>query len=564
MTRSKVLLAWSALLLGLSACDKTTDSAGGKSKPAELTVNLSSTELSAGGSPVDVSVAATSDTGIASIAPTFKSSSGALVTGSFLPQFTTMPKVGDKSFASSGWKLSALSTAAAGSYTMTLTLTDKSGAITTKEVAFVVKSGSSSPGAPVITGFGLDNTSPEAGGSFSSKGSVSFETSSADVSYSVTGPSATSIMLPASFTVSSSPASLSKLLVISSSASAGIYTVTVRVTDRNGKSATSEATFQVTSTVVGEPLRSIGSLPVGAQGSAQGSFLELSGSKAGVAWTSGTNIPYSTIDVIFGAAGTTPTFFSPDYAASSGAFTLSTWTTKNTSALVDMGTTMPASSAPVAVALAASGSSSVTVVPGHYYGVGTESGDIVVLYVFQVTGSGRSSQAEVEVYLVDGGTVVIPETTDWPKLDLGAQNAAQPSALDVDGMMAYTSGAKTASEIAEIDLLLYYQGAGLRFLSPANAKVNSLSLVNGWGQTNETYIYDNGTTPVTSLSQAVGILSGETTSNSIEVVSGHYYIVEQADGLLCAVRVVSVTGTGASSVVRVGLKVLGNSPFGGD
>ncbi|HOX52824.1 MAG TPA: hypothetical protein PKY05_15175, partial [Fibrobacteria bacterium] len=132
MTRTKVLLAWSALLLGLSACDKTTDSAGKDTAPANITANLSSTELTAGGASVDVSVAASSDTGLVSIDYSVKDASGNLATNSFLPQFVSMPKIGDKTFASSGWKVSALSTAKAGSYVLILTLTEKSGAVSTK------------------------------------------------------------------------------------------------------------------------------------------------------------------------------------------------------------------------------------------------------------------------------------------------------------------------------------------------------------------------------------------------------------------------------------------------
>ena len=149
MTRSKILLAWGALLLGLSSCDKTTDTVGGTAKPSNITVSLSSTELTAGGVSVDVAVAVTADTGIVSISTSIKTSSGSSAASSFVPSFTTMPKPGDKTFASSGWKLSALSTATAGSYTMTLALIDKSGAVTTKEVAFTVKAKTTTDPDPV-------------------------------------------------------------------------------------------------------------------------------------------------------------------------------------------------------------------------------------------------------------------------------------------------------------------------------------------------------------------------------------------------------------------------------
>ncbi|MBK9577717.1 MAG: hypothetical protein IPK50_07325 [Fibrobacterota bacterium] len=470
MTRSKILLAWGALLLGLSACDKTTDTPAGTAKPSNLTVSLSGTELTAGGASVDVAVAATSDTGILSIAPTFKSSSGSVVVSSFLPSFTTMPKPGDKTFASSGWKLSALTTASAGSYIMTLTLTDKSGAVTTKEVAFTVKAkGGTDPVDPV-------------------------------------DPDPT----------------------------------------------------------IGEPLLRMGAVTAGAQNSSRGSFFELAGADAGTLHTSGAGLPYADIDVIFGADGTTLSFMSPDYAAK-GAFSLGSWSTVNKTAIIDLGTSRPAHTGVVFDALVANPKTSATVVSGHYYGIGTVSGEIAVLYVSSVDGSGKSANAVVDVYLVEGGSVVDPDPVDptWPKIDLGAQNAAPPSALDVDGLTAYTSGAKTASEIASIDLLLYNESTGgLRFVSPEYAYNKSFSVVSGWGKTNATFFYDNGTTPVTSLEQTQWILEGEVTEQYVNVIAGHYYIVEHSGGVVSVIKVESVTGTGSSAVVKVSI-VFSDDTFAG-
>ncbi|HNY29444.1 MAG TPA: hypothetical protein PKO15_01025 [Fibrobacteria bacterium] len=555
MTRTKVLLAWSALLLGLSACDKTTDSAGKDTAPANITANLSSTELTAGGASVDVSVAASSDTGLVSIDYSVKDASGNLATNSFLPQFVSMPKIGDKTFASSGWKVSALSTAKAGSYVLILTLTEKSGAVSTKELAFTVKSGSSSGVAPVISGFGVDNANLSAGTLISTRGTVSFGTSSATVRYSVSGPSESSITLPASFTVNSSPANLSKQIAISSSAPSGLYTITVAVTDLNGKVASESTTFAIESSVVGEPFVNVGRVEAGAQSAAAGSFIELSGTDAGTVYTAGAGIPYRTIDVIFGADGSTASFMSPDYAAT-GAFSLSAWTTLNKTELVDMGTSKPANTGVVAQALDDRGTHAVAVVVGHYYGIGTKSGDIAMIFVSTVNGSGRSSTAGFDIYLVDGGAVIVdPVTpTNWPKLELGAQNAVQASALDLDGQIAYSSGAKTDAEVASIDLLFLASGSGVpTFYSPSEASLQGLGALTSWNTKNFTYIADAGVTPITTASQAE-LLSGSTNSQSAAAVVGHYYAVEIATGPYCAFKVESITGSGRNAVVSISMK----------
>lgn len=417
---------------------------------------------------MDVSVSASSDTGIVSILPTIKNSSGNAVTGSFAPQFTAMPKVGDKTFVTSGWKISALSTASAGSYTLTVTLTDMSGAITTKDVAFVVKS------------------------------------------KAVTDPDP----------IDPDP-------------------------------------------VVGEPLIKAASVTAGAQSSSNGSFLELSGSHAGSLYKANDAFSSTVIDVVFGAAGTTPSFMAPSYAAIHG-FDLSSWSTSNITSIVDMGTSKPSNSGVIDQALDANGTESVSVLANHYYGVGTTTGDIVMLYVADLTGVGRSANAKIDIYTVQGGSVVDPDpTNNWPKIDLGAQNATPPSALDVDGQIAYTAGAKTASQIASIDLLLYYDAVGeLRFISPGYASDNALSVVSGWGTTNETYFYDNGTTPVTSLEQVEAILSGKTTQNYVKVVAGHYYTVEHTGGVVSVVKVESIQGSGKTAVIKLSI-VFSDDTFAG-
>lgn len=463
MTRSKILLAWGALLLGLSACDKTTDTAGGTAKPSNLTVSLSSSELTAGGVSVDVAVAATSDTGILSIAPTFKNSSGGVVVSSFVPSFTTMPKPGDKTFASSGWKLSALSTATAGSYTMALTLTDKSGAVTVKEVAFTVKS------KTVIDPLDPDPVDPDP--------------------------------------------------------------------------------------VTGEPLYRMRGVTAGAQSSSNGSFFELGGSHAGWLYTSDADFSSKVIDVVFGADGTVPSFMSPKYASTHG-FNLSSWTTLNQAAIVDMGTSKPANTGVVDQALDAGFAESVPVIANHYYGVGTISGDLVVLHVTSLTGAGRSANAGVDIYVVEGSEIdpVDPILTAWPTLTLGAQAAAPGSYLDIDGKLAWTAGAKSAEQIASIDLIFLASASGVpMFYSPWEADdVAMVTNLSSWGVKNETFIVDVGTTPITSRSEAMA--AGASDAQSVVAAVGHYYAVESAGGTYSALKVESITGLGRNAVVTVSMK----------
>lgn len=462
MTRSKLLLAWGALLLGLSACDKTTSSSGGDAKPSNLTVNFSSTELTAGGTAVDVSVSASSDTGIVSILPTIKNSSGSAVTGSFIPQFTAMPKVGDKAFVTSGWKISALSTASAGSYTLTVTLTDMTGAMTTKDVAFTVKAKTGT----------VDTTDP--------------------------GP------------------------------------------------------------VVGEPMNKLGSVLAGAQSSSNGSFFELGGTHAGYLYTSKADFSSKVIDVVFGVDGSSLSFMSPRYASTHG-FDLSSWSILNLSAIVDMGTTQPTNSGVIDQALTARGAESATVIAKHYYGVGCTSGDIVMLYVTGLTGSGKFTDANVDIYVAGDPKTVIDSVdpgaqNKWQKVELGAQSATPGSFLDIDGKTVFTAGQKTATEIASIDLVFVASTSGLPMLySPAKVAGTGLVSIGSWGVKNETYIVDLGVTEPTKESDIMHA-TGSSDAQSIVIEVGHYYAVETENGPFCALKVESIAGTGRSAVATVSMK----------
>ena len=460
MTRSKILLAWGALLLGLSSCDKTT-STETDTGTSSLVLTVSPSEIAAGGTSASVSIQAAGAGKITSLKAEVLTSAGADASASFVTSFSPAPKSTDSVFSTNAWSVSAKSGALAGPYKVRVTLTDKTGN-TVKDYPFSVRSGSTTDPDP-------DPVDPDP--------------------------------------------------------------------------------------ITGEPLFKVRSVTAGAQKSTNGSFFELGGSDAGWLYTASAEFSSTVIDVVFGADGTVPSFMSPKYASTHG-FDLTSWSTLNKAEIVDMGTSKPANTGVVAKALDVNFAESVPVIANHYYGVGTVSGDLVVLYVASLTGSGSSANAGVDIYVVEGGSVTDPDPLDplWPKIDLGAQNATPPSALDVDGLEAFSSGAKTPSEIASIDLLLYNESTGgLRFVSPEYASNKSFSLVNGWGQTNATYFYDNGTTPVTSLEQTQWILEGEVTEQYINVIAGHYYIVEHSGGVTSVIKVESITGSGSSAVVKVSI-----------
>lgn len=511
---------------------------------------------------MDVVVAATSDTGIVAIMPSFKDAAGSPVTSSFVAQFTTFPKVGDKTFASSGWKLSAVSSTTVGSYIMVLTMTDKAGSITTKEVAFVVKSGSTSTGAPTISSFSLSTKTPGESETIAIQGTAEFTTAKATISYSLSGSNLYTIKTSSPYVATASPAALTGSIYLSGTLN-GTYTILVTITDENGKSESSSTNFTVgSSTVVGEPLVRKGAVRAGAQGSMYGSFLELSGPDAGTLYTGGAGIPSETIDVVFGVDGSAISLMSPQRASVSR-YTLSSWSQLNATDIVDLGTTKPSNTGVVAQALDRKSAQSVPAIAGHYYGISARSGDLSVLFITSLSGTGIATEASIDVYLVDGGSVIDPVDpieTGWKRIDLGAQNAVQASALDVDGQTAYSSGAKTDAEVASIDLLFLASSSGVpTFYSPSEAYLLSLGSLSSWKTKNETYIADAGTSSITSLSQA-SALAGATNNQSAPAVVGHYYAVEHADGTTSALKVESITGTGKSAVVTVSMKTF-SGPF---
>lgn len=469
MTRSKLLLAWGALLLGLSACDKTT-STDSDSGTSSLTVTVSPSEITAGGTSASVSIQATGAGKITSLKAEVLTSAGADASASFVTSFSPAPKSTDSVFSTNAWSVSAKPSASAESYKVRVTLTDKSGN-TVKEYPFSVRSGSTTDPDP-------DPVDPDP--------------------------------------------------------------------------------------ITGEPLYRMGGFTAGAQGSSNGSFMELAGPTPGYLHTADGDFMGKDIDVVFGADGSVPSLMSPKYASTHG-FNLSSWSKLNITEIVDMGTLKPANTGEIYEALMDNSASSVAVVVNHYYGVGTEGGELLFLKVTSLTGSGSSANAGIDVYLVEGGSVTDPDPLDplWPKIELGAQNATPPSALDVDGNMAYSVSVKDASKIASIDLLLYNESTGgLRFVSPEYAFNKSFSVVNGWGQTNATFFYDNGTTPVTSLEQTQWILEGMDTEQYINVIAGHYYIVEHSGGVTSVIKVESITGSGSSAVVKVSI-VFSDDTFAG-
>lgn len=294
--------------------------------------------------------------------------------------------------------IAAKSTAQVGEYVLTMTATDSLG--NTSRATCPLSLRAKPLAAPKISGFSLDNTNPAAGpSSFTTKGTADFETSKATVSYAVS-PSA-GLTLPASFTITSG-SSIGKQVQISTGAPNGSYTITVTVTDEDGNFTSQAATFCVNSCAgpvdltfdILEP-----DLFVGAQRASAGAFIDVNG---GVVYTSGskTDAVLASIDVIFFADATDQiSLMSPSYAASNSLGTIINWTTRNSTIIVDAGTS-PITDLKMAMSKIGSSTSQVaSVVSGHYYALKLVNGEYAAIKVVSLSGSGQSSSGSITLFV---------------------------------------------------------------------------------------------------------------------------------------------------------------------
>lgn len=398
MTQSKILLAWCALLLGLSACDKAAESPtepATKPKPT-LSVSLSSTEMVAGESaPIKVSVAASFSNGLMSLTPELRSWSGADASAMFSVDFTPMPSSDATSFTTSSWTISSKASTPAGDYKLRVRLLENGPYDANQEVTFRV---SESP-VPVITGFGVDNASPQVSTSINSRGSVQFVGSKATVAYALSGCDGALFALPADFQVNSSPASIAKQIAIGPNADGVACSLTVSVTDERGRKSSQTTIFKVAPMDPGAPFVSIGETNLGAQRASPGSFLQFRGVSQPVTWVSGPGKPTEFIDVVFGGdSASVISLMSPVWANGRG-FTLETWPTLNSTTFRDLGASMPQGLAEVEKAMLSDRSESVPAVLDHYYGIKMANGEYALLLIRSLNGSNLTHIATVELFL---------------------------------------------------------------------------------------------------------------------------------------------------------------------
>lgn len=302
-------------------------------------------------------------------------------------------------FDLSAFTIAAKRTAQVGEYVLTMTATDSLGNTSRATSPLSLRS---KPVAapPTIIGFGVDNATPSAGpSSFGTKGTAVIETSKATVSYSVS-PSA-GLTPPASFSIVSG-SSIAKQVQISTGAPNGSYTITVTVTDEDGNSTAQAASFCVNSCAGPFDLtfeKLMPDLSVGAQNASPPAFIDVDGATTygGGAKTAAV---IASIDAIFFADATDQiSLMSPSYAASNSLGNLSAWSTKQSTVIVDAGTT-PVSTVTAAKAIIGTSTAQVAAVEsGHYYALKLTNGEYAVIRFSSLSGSGRSATGTITLFV---------------------------------------------------------------------------------------------------------------------------------------------------------------------
>ncbi|HOX52262.1 MAG TPA: hypothetical protein PKY05_12295 [Fibrobacteria bacterium] len=252
-------------------------------------------------------------------------------------------------------------------------------------------------GSVTINGFTVSNATPAAGTSIDARGTADFETDNATVTYSVSGTNAATVIeVPAPFKVAAG-ASIGKQISIKAGAT-GSYTLSVKVVDEDGAEATASTSFCVGSCsgTGSTPLDRVGSVDLGSQADpTNGSFLDVDG---GIAYTSGSKTAAETaeIDLVFfkDNAGTA-SFLSPSQVVADGLNTLSGWANKNSTVIVDAGTTAITTVEGAKSAVGSSSSQKAAVVSGHYYAMKLTGGEYAVVKATSMTASGVTVTVEI-------------------------------------------------------------------------------------------------------------------------------------------------------------------------
>jgi hypothetical protein len=180
-------------------------------------------------------------------------------------------------------------------------------------------------------------------------------------------------------------------------------------------------------------------------------------------------------------------------------------------------------------------------------------------YTVKVTASTENGDAtESASFYVTGftGTPVV-ET----QVVLGAQNATQGSALDLDDYSVYTSSQVTDNE-ATVDLYLGFAQTGnaLRIMSPAEAATDGFAPQN-WpaGTTNETRFYQLETLTAAEFNaitrqEDIDVLwdpANALSQAQLNISGGEVIIVETDQDLIRIIRVDNVSSETASAVVTI-------------
>ena len=138
-------------------------------------------------------------------------------------------------------------------------------------------------------------------------------------------------------------------------------------------------------------------------------------------------------------------------------------------------------------------------------------------------------------------------------LSMGTQTEINGSYLDVDGGTCFTSGTKTTTEIASIDLVFFKDSSGTpSFASPSQAASEGLSSVIAWTTKNSAVIVDMGILAVDLTSaEAIKSAIGSSTSQKATVVSDHWYALRLPTGQYAALKASTLTASGTTVVVRI-------------
>ncbi len=265
----------------------------------------------------------------------------------------------------------------------------------------------SSNSGPSITNLYLDNTALVAnGGSTGIHATVADPNKGIQVSFKVvqngtdiTSGFTISYTAPVSTATSWSAFNDGKAsIAATSSAVNGADTLVMTVTDASGSGT---ATQKVPLTVTGGTnggggagLQDIGGVILGAQGATPGSFLDVVDTAA---WTSGSNKPYASIDVVFGTdAGGTISLMSPADAYNLDGWSLSGWTTLNTTTIVYSSTALT-TSAQVQSAIGNS-TAQKAVAQNGWYALYLSTGKYAAIQLTSLSATDRTATVSVEIF----------------------------------------------------------------------------------------------------------------------------------------------------------------------